>query len=146
MGLRFRNSIKLCKGVRLNINKKSVGISVGTKGSRVSINSKGRRTTSIGIPGTGLSYVSSSQGKRNKSKSNDEYEEIELTEELVINKYKEWKIAGNILLILSLLSFICTFPLGVFLFFISIVFFIFGVVFKITLNFIKKEGYRQLNN
>ena len=146
MGIRFRKSINLGEGLKLNINKKSFGISAGTKGSRVSINSKGRRTTSIGIPGTGLSYVSSSQGKINKSKSNDVYEEIKLTEELVINKYKEWKIAGNILLILSLVSFICAFPLGVFLFFISIVFFIFGVVFKITSNFIKKEGFKQLNS
>lgn len=62
MGLRFRKSIKIAPGVKMNIGKKSVGISVGTKGARMSINSSGRRTTSIGVPGTGLSYVKSSGG------------------------------------------------------------------------------------
>ena len=41
MGLRFRKSIKIAPGVKMNIGKKSVGISVGTKGARMSINSSG---------------------------------------------------------------------------------------------------------
>jgi DNA polymerase III epsilon subunit family exonuclease len=69
MGLRFRKSINLGGGVRLNFGKSSVGVSGGVKGARVSINSKGRKTTSIGIPGTGISYVSTTQigTKENKS-------------------------------------------------------------------------------
>ena len=54
----------------MNIGKKSVGISVGTKGARMSINSSGRRTTSIGVPGTGLSYVKSSGGGASKKDQN----------------------------------------------------------------------------
>lgn len=50
MGLRFRKSVKIAPGVRLNIGKKSVGISAGVKGYRKSINSSGRVTTSIGTP------------------------------------------------------------------------------------------------
>ena len=69
MGLRFRKSIKIAPGVKMNIGKKSVGISVGTKGARMSINSSGRRTTSIGVPGTGLSYVKSSGGGASKKGS-----------------------------------------------------------------------------
>lgn len=61
MGLRFRKSIKIAPGVRLNIGKKSVGISAGVKGARVSVNSNGRVTKSVGIPGTGLSYVKTSR-------------------------------------------------------------------------------------
>ena len=61
MGLRFRKSIKIAPGVRLNIGKKSVGISAGVKGARVSVNSSGRVTKSVGIPGTGLSYVKTSR-------------------------------------------------------------------------------------
>ena len=65
MGLRFRKSIKIAPGVRVNFGKKSTGVSFGTKGARVSFNSKGRVTRSIGIPGTGLYYQqSSSLGKR----------------------------------------------------------------------------------
>lgn len=56
MGFRFRKSVKIAPGVRLNIGKKSVGISAGVKGARVSVNSSGRKTTTVGLPGTGLSY------------------------------------------------------------------------------------------
>ena len=64
MGFRFRKSIKICKGVRLNFNKNSVGLSIGGKGYCYTINSKGRRTAHVGIPGTGLSYSVSSSRKR----------------------------------------------------------------------------------
>lgn len=56
MGLRFRKSFKIAPGVRVNVGKKSIGISAGVKGARVSVNSSGRKTTTVGIPGTGLSY------------------------------------------------------------------------------------------
>lgn len=56
MGFRFRKSFKIAPGVRVNVGKKSVGISAGGKGARVSVNSSGRKTTTVGIPGTGLSY------------------------------------------------------------------------------------------
>lgn len=70
MGLRARKSITLMKGVKLNLNKGSVGLSVGTKGARYSVNSKGRKTVSVGIPGTGISYVESlGSSKNKKSKS-----------------------------------------------------------------------------
>ena len=69
MGLRFRKSIKLGNSAKLNINKKSVGLSVGGKGARYTVNSSGRRTKSVGIPGTGLSYVSTSGGRKSSSRS-----------------------------------------------------------------------------
>lgn len=73
MGLRFRKSIKLCKGLKLNLNKKSVGLSFGGKGAQVSLNSKGITTKTIGVPGTGLYYTSTSKvnsKKRNKPAKN----------------------------------------------------------------------------
>lgn len=69
MGLRFRKSVKIAPGVRLNISKKSVGISAGVKGYRKSINSSGRVTTSIGVPGTGVSYVKTENLKSKKKKT-----------------------------------------------------------------------------
>jgi hypothetical protein len=59
---RFRRSVKIAPGLRLNLNKRSVGLSAGVRGARYSINSAGRRTRSVGIPGTGLSYRSQSGG------------------------------------------------------------------------------------
>lgn len=56
MGMRYRKSIGLGKGVRLNMGKGSLGISAGVKGAHVSVNSKRGVTTSVGAPGTGVSY------------------------------------------------------------------------------------------
>ncbi|MBQ2679750.1 MAG: DUF4236 domain-containing protein [Firmicutes bacterium] len=71
MGLRFRKSITICKGIKLNFNKDSYGLSIGGKGFGYTINSKGKRTSHIGIPGTGLSYTSSYINKKyNTNNSN----------------------------------------------------------------------------
>lgn len=70
MGLRFRKSIKILPGVKLNFGKKSAGVSVGTTGARYSVNSSGRKTSTVGIPGTGLSYSKSSgDGKKSDKDS-----------------------------------------------------------------------------
>ena len=37
MGLNFRKSVKICKGVRVNFGKKGASLSVGTKGCRYSV-------------------------------------------------------------------------------------------------------------
>lgn len=55
MGFRFRKSINLGGGVRLNLSKRGLGVSVGTKGFRISTSSSGSRMTTS-IPGTGLYY------------------------------------------------------------------------------------------
>lgn len=67
MSLRFRKSIKIAPGVKVNLNKNSVSTTIGTKGAHYTANSKGVKTVSAGIPGTGLSYTASS-GKSRKSK------------------------------------------------------------------------------
>ncbi|MCR1392176.1 DUF4236 domain-containing protein [Clostridioides difficile] len=64
MGFNFRKSINLGGGVKLNLGKKSVGISAGVKGARVSANSKGRKSATLSIPGTGISYTKTSTKKR----------------------------------------------------------------------------------
>lgn len=69
MGLRFRKSIKIAPGLKINLNKDSVSATVGKRGAHYTINSKGKRTASVGIPGTGLSYTSTSGGSSGKSKS-----------------------------------------------------------------------------
>jgi len=58
MGLRFRKSIKLLPGVRLNVGLKSASISLGGRGVTYNLGSKGSRVT-VGIPGSGLSYSTS---------------------------------------------------------------------------------------
>ncbi len=53
MGMRFRRSVKLAPGVKLNLTKTGVGMTFGLKGAHYSVHSSGRRTTSYGLPGTG---------------------------------------------------------------------------------------------
>lgn len=64
MGFRFRKSIKIFPGFRLNFGKKSASISIGGKGFKKTYSTTGKVTTSIGIPGTGISYVDTKKRKK----------------------------------------------------------------------------------
>ena len=83
MSLRFRKSMKLLPGVRLNFSKETVGLSFGVPGARYTMNSKGRRTFSTGIPGTGLYNVDTlnsgtrSSRSRNRSATEEAFEAVE---------------------------------------------------------------------
>lgn len=56
MTLRFRKSVRLLPGVKLNVTKHGLSsLSVGGKGLTYNIGKKGTRTTG-GLPGSGLSY------------------------------------------------------------------------------------------
>lgn len=57
MGFRYRRSINLGGGFRVNISKSGVGYSWGVKGYRVTKTAKGTTRTTASIPGTGISYV-----------------------------------------------------------------------------------------
>ena len=67
MGLRFRRTLKIAPGLRLNFNKNSVGLSIGPRGAKYTINSSGRRTASAGIPGSGLYYTESVGGGKSEA-------------------------------------------------------------------------------
>ena len=67
MGLRFRKSLKIAPGVKLNLNKKSTSVTFGGKGFHHTVSSTGKRTSTVGIPGTGLSYSKTSNPKNNKT-------------------------------------------------------------------------------
>lgn len=70
MSMRFRKTIKLGKGVNLNFNKNSVGISVGSKAGRITVNSKGRKTTTMHTPIKGVSFVNTQSSSSSSSSSN----------------------------------------------------------------------------
>jgi hypothetical protein len=57
MGFRFRKSVNFARGVRLNVNAKSVGLSVGGRGLRLGYNPRSGTHVIFSIPGTGLSYT-----------------------------------------------------------------------------------------
>ena len=55
MGFRFRKTIKLFPGVKLNFSKSGVSTSIGGPGATINISKRGTRGT-VGMPGTGVSY------------------------------------------------------------------------------------------
>lgn len=63
MGFRYRRSIHLGGGFRINISKSGIGYSWGVKGFRVTKTARGTTRKTFSIPGTGISYVQET-GKR----------------------------------------------------------------------------------
>lgn len=53
MGIRFRKSVKLMPGVRINFSKSGMSTTIGPRGASVNIGSKGVYANA-GIPGTGI--------------------------------------------------------------------------------------------
>ena len=89
MGLNFRKSITLLPGVKLNLNKKSAGLSFGVKGARYSVNTNGQRRATVGIPGTGVSYTKTFGSKKKSAKTERaQKKELEKKQE-VVQEYNE---------------------------------------------------------
>lgn len=101
MGLRFRKSIRILPGVKLNFNKKSTSVTVGRRGIKHTVNSSGRRTSSIGIPGTGISYSTSSGSRSPSSKKRSATANSIITK---IPSRKMCKIISCVSLILFVIS------------------------------------------
>jgi len=57
MATRFRRTLKLAPGLRLNVGKRGLSLSAGTRGAKVTFGGKGGTRTTIGLPGTGLSHT-----------------------------------------------------------------------------------------
>lgn len=64
MPWRFRRSVRVAKGVRINFGKKGMSLTTGRKGFHTTIG-HGQVRTTIGMPGTGISYTHVS-GKKKK--------------------------------------------------------------------------------
>ena len=101
MGLRFRKSIKLGGGAKMNLSKSGIGFSWGVKGFRKTKKAGGGTRTTYSVPGTGISYVKDSgQTKRRSntmSRSNSRG-----NNQSPNNKRKTW---------LWVLGWLCIYPL-----------------------------------
>jgi hypothetical protein len=62
MGFRFQRRISFGPGFRVNVSKSGFSTSVGRKGLWFTVGPRGTRTTA-GIPGTGVSYTTSSRSR-----------------------------------------------------------------------------------
>lgn len=88
MAFRFRKSVKIAPGIRLNFSKSGVSTSIGGRGATVNFSKRGTRVTA-GIPGTGLS---ASQLYKSTAKSTQQ--------PTTWATKNEWKAVGWILLLI----------------------------------------------
>lgn len=70
MGFRYRKSINLGGGFRVNVSKSGVGYSWGVKGARVTKTARGTTRKTLSVPGTGFSYVEDTGSKNKKTNNN----------------------------------------------------------------------------
>lgn len=54
MALRFRRSVKIAPGLRVNFTHRGVSARIGPRGLGYTVNSSGRQHVSAGIPGSGI--------------------------------------------------------------------------------------------
>ncbi len=88
MPVRFRKTIKILPGVRMNLSKGGVSFTFGSKGYHVNVGKRGVRQT-VGIPGTGLSYVDypdkdDDKDKKSGEKNDNKKEGIDLPEAAIM--------------------------------------------------------------
>lgn len=129
MGWRYRKSINLGGGFRINLSKSGIGYSWGVKGFRVTKTASGRTRTTYSIPGTGISYVEESQKNSNQSNSRRRqlteyrtltigettyYSSVNLDEmsknDIILKKIKDIHILNYLANIMCILIF--TLPIG----------------------------------
>jgi hypothetical protein len=77
MPIRFRRTLKVAPGVKLNFSKSGVSTTVGPKGFHFTFGKKGVRRT-VSIPGTGISEVD--YIKKNETEAQKERREEQLEE------------------------------------------------------------------
>ena len=61
MGFRYRKRIQILPFVYLNLSARGVSLSFGRRGAHYTVSSNGKRTASVGLPGTGMSYTKTSK-------------------------------------------------------------------------------------
>lgn len=147
MGFRFRKSINLGNGFKINVSKSGIGYSWGIPGFRVSRTVKGRTRRTYSIPGTGIGYATESARKRShrsssggssKTSTPTSQDNIQLGNSVQLNagnvgsynsdeyqvflnaisKYKKLNLISNILLLSGLLIYI---PVFIFSFMLGII-------------------------
>lgn len=121
MGMKFRKSFKIAPGVKVNIGKKSTGVSIGGKYGGVSINSKTGTKARVSAPGTGMSYTTKVGGKTDGSSKTaaeiegDEFlDKIDQTIEKGVKNYEKNRKAMSIISPIFIFVFVflgCAVPL-----------------------------------
>lgn len=155
MGWRYRKSISIGKGMRVNISKSGVGYSFGVPGARITKTATGKIRQTYSIPGTGISYVteSGSAKKAIKNNSPETYRAKGLTDikdnlkydnlesgiyDEAVKEVKKWRTVSGLVFLLS----ICAAVAGLFmplLFAVAAILFVTYLCLFLTLGKLKVE-------
>lgn len=68
-GIKISKKYSRCKYFRINISKSGIGYSYGIPGARITHSADGRVSSTVGIPGTGLSYTNTIKKASSKTNS-----------------------------------------------------------------------------
>ena len=95
MGLRFRKSINLGGGFRVNLSKSGIGYSWGGKGFRVTKTASGKTRATTSIPGTGISYTQEFGGKKRNNMNRQVSPHSERQNTRIYNNYYDTQEIKN---------------------------------------------------
>ena len=154
MGFRYRKSINLGGGFRINISKSGVGYSWGVKGYRITKTARGTTRRTSSIPGTGLSFVEETSNKKITSNQNNipsidnnHYDTKEIvnniTNEFVSEGLEDILHAARRTMVLNKITTVL-FWLSLLLFFIKPIYTSISLIFLIFRIFIKTFGRVKL--
>jgi hypothetical protein len=100
MGWRFRRSVKILPGIRLNFSRSGVSTSVGVRGAHITVG-HGKVRETVGLPGSGINYTHV-EGTHQEARS--EAQAAEVAGPLPKGKaWRGWLWIGVLIVIASLL-------------------------------------------
>ena len=138
MGFRFRKSIGN-KFFRINMSKSGFGYSYGVPGARHTKMSNGRSRDTLSIPGSGISYVKESSGKKMTKKQ----------QEAAVEKYVDYETNKRLLLLWKIISIpamvigVLAFLLGLLMLATNVGLGVFMIVLGLVAFFAGKSGKKH---
>lgn len=95
MGLRFRKSVKICDGLRLNFGKTGASVTVGSGAFKKTFNTNGNVTTTVGLPGTGIYWTETERRGSRNNRSSSTLQQIQEPLSSPQNDYQVFSAVDN---------------------------------------------------
>lgn len=93
MGLRFRKSIKICDGLKLNFGKTGMSMTVGSGPLKKTFNTNGNVTTTVGVPGTGIYWA---ETERRDSRNSRRTPTLQQERSPLISQQSNYQVAPEV--------------------------------------------------
>ncbi len=93
MGFRFRKSIKIFPGVRINLSKSGPSLSLGGRGATFNVGGRGTRLT-LGVPGTGIYYTTQKSLSKKGEGSKEEKLDLGFFDKLTLSGAEKAFVEG----------------------------------------------------